>query len=218
MSQPHRPSLTRRTFLQGASALGVSTLFPQPRASAQNRAADFPTRVLGKTNQKITTLALGTWPCGRSSDVDVDGVVKLVHEALNLGINFLDTANAYGKAEEAIGIALKNQRDKVFLATKVWADTAKDAEKSLADSCQKLQTDTTRSGVRPQHWRSRRQTSPGRGRIAGLPGAPERKRRHSLRRDFRPLQARQFRAADQDRQSRCDHGGHELRRSAHVRV
>ena len=141
MSLRRRPLLTRRTFLQGASTLGAATLLSQRPADAREQGTDLPTRVLGKTNQKVTTLALGTWPCGRSSDVDVDGVVKLVHESLELGINFIDTANLYGKAEEAIGIALKDQRDKVFLATKVWADTAKDAEASLADSRRKLQTE-----------------------------------------------------------------------------
>ncbi|MHB8955239.1 MAG: aldo/keto reductase [Pirellulaceae bacterium] len=100
-----------------------------------------PLRVLGRTKEKVSSLALGTWPCGRSSEVSVNGVVELVHVALELGITFIDTANAYGKAEEAVGIALGTQRDKVFLATKVWADTAQEAEKSLADSLQKLQTD-----------------------------------------------------------------------------
>lgn len=141
MTQSPLPSLTRRTFLRGASALGASALLSAQRADASIFETDFPARTLGKTNEKVSTLALGTWPCGRSSDVSVEGVVQLVHEALGLGINFIDVANAYGKAEEAVGIALREQRDKLFLATKVWADTAKDAEKSLADSLKKLQTD-----------------------------------------------------------------------------
>ena len=141
MSQRHRLSCTRRTFLQSASALGAGAFLFQPQVNAQNQGTEFPSRVLGQTKRQVTTLALGTWPCGRSSHVDVDSIVKLVHESLQLGINFIDTANLYGKAEEAIGIALQNQRDKVFLATKVWADTAKEAESSLADSCRKLQTE-----------------------------------------------------------------------------
>jgi predicted aldo/keto reductase-like oxidoreductase len=53
----------------------------------------------------------------------------------------IDTARAYGKAEEAIGLALGAQREQVFLATKVWADTAEEAQKSLDESLRLLKTD-----------------------------------------------------------------------------
>jgi aryl-alcohol dehydrogenase-like predicted oxidoreductase len=141
MSQYHEVPVTRRTFLQGAGAIGAGALLFASRAAADPSAATFPTRVLGKTNQRVTTLALGTWPCGRTSDLDTDGVVRLVDAAMDLGIDFIDAANAYGRAEEAIGIALQGRRDEIFLTSKVWANTAEEAEQSLTDSMRKLQTD-----------------------------------------------------------------------------
>jgi predicted aldo/keto reductase-like oxidoreductase len=96
---------------------------------------------LGKTKQKVSALALGTWPCGRSQDVDTAAVTRLVNEALDLGINFVDTAHNYGKAEDAIGQALGQRRDQVFLATKVWADDADAALQSLEESLRALRTD-----------------------------------------------------------------------------
>lgn len=141
MSRGSTTVLSRRTFLQGAGAAGAGALlFCQP-ASAAPVVEPFPTRPLGKTGQQVTTFTLGTWPCGRSRDVSVEAIVKLVHESLELGVNHVDTANGYGKAEQAVGIALEGSRDKVFLASKVWADTAADAERSLQDSLRKLRTD-----------------------------------------------------------------------------
>jgi uncharacterized protein len=135
------PVLSRRTFLRSAGAVGAGSLLLAGTAAAEPITGPFPTRVLGRTHQNVTTLTLGTWPCGRSRDVPVDAIVKLVHESLELGVNHIDTARGYGKAEEAIGIALEGSRDKVFLASKVWADTAVEAAASLRDSLQKLRTD-----------------------------------------------------------------------------
>jgi predicted aldo/keto reductase-like oxidoreductase len=100
-----------------------------------------PRRVLGKTKQEVSVLGLGTWPCGRSKDLDNQAVGRLIHEALDLGINLVDTAHNYGRAEEATGQALAGRRDGVFLTTKVWADTAGDARESLEGSLRLLRTD-----------------------------------------------------------------------------
>jgi predicted aldo/keto reductase-like oxidoreductase len=139
MSDNSHSNLSRRSFLRGAAALGAGTvLAPRPVSAAEQT---LPLRTLGSTKQQVTTLALGTWPCGRSSDVDVAGVGKLVHAALDLGITFIDTARAYGKAEEGIGKALGRHRREVFLATKVWADDAEEAAKSLHESLRTLRTE-----------------------------------------------------------------------------
>jgi predicted aldo/keto reductase-like oxidoreductase len=141
--QPYSP-LSRRQFLQHvglAGAAGAGVLLAAPRLQAAPAAPAFPQRLLGRTGRRVSTLALGTWPCGKSSEVDVPAVGELVTQALALGINFVDAANVYGKAEEAIGIALEGRRDEVFLASKVWADTAEEAERSLEDSLKKLRTD-----------------------------------------------------------------------------
>ncbi len=134
-------TVSRRTFLQGAGAAGAGALLIGRSAAAQESPQVLPQRIFGKTKQQVSILALGTWPCGMSRDVDVPGVTRLVQESLDLGVNFIDTAGAYGKAEEAIGIGLEGRRGEVFLASKVWANTADEADKSLSNSLQKLRTD-----------------------------------------------------------------------------
>ena len=142
MTRDQRSELSRRSFLHGVGALGGGTLLATREASAQSSAsAPLPRRVLGKTGQSVSTLALGTWPCGRSQDLDVAGVSDLVNEAIDLGINLIDTAHNYGKAEEGIGRALGGRRDQVFLTTKVWADDASGARDSFEESLRALRTD-----------------------------------------------------------------------------
>lgn len=142
MSSYRADRFSRRSFLQGASVLGGSALLAGRAAAAPAALSrPLPRRVLGKTNQEVTTLALGTWPCGRCKELDVDAVGRLVKESLDLGINLIDTAHNYGKAEEAIGKALGAQRKDVFLTTKVWADTAAEARESFESSLRLLNTD-----------------------------------------------------------------------------
>jgi predicted aldo/keto reductase-like oxidoreductase len=133
---------TRRSFLQQTALLGGGALAARSAVAEEKPALDgLPTRVLGKTREEVTTLALGTWPCGRCQAVDTPAVTRLVQEALELGVRFIDTAHNYGNAEEGIGQALRGRRDQVFLATKVWADTAAQARASLEESLTLLQTD-----------------------------------------------------------------------------
>jgi len=141
----HPHPLSRRTFLQEAGALGGGALFAG--RSAAGLAAE-PTgrtalarRTLGKTGVEVSVLALGTAPCGQSRSVDTPTVTAIVRAAIDAGINFVDTARIYGNAEEGIGKALAGRRDAVFLTTKVWADDAAGARKSLDTSLRTLQTD-----------------------------------------------------------------------------
>jgi predicted aldo/keto reductase-like oxidoreductase len=141
MAHRHRVSVSRRTFLQGAGLAGAGTLLGSQISFADAAQGELPTRILGRTGQKVTTLALGTYPAGWSSDLDIEAASRLVDEALDLGINFVDAARIYGRAENAIGRILGDRRDKIFLTTKVWADDAKGAEKALEESLQDLKTD-----------------------------------------------------------------------------
>ncbi len=141
-SEPH--GISRRTFLQEASLLsGGAILLDSGMAvyAADPAPGTLPRRVLGKTKQEVTALALGTWPCGRCESIGVTGVSAIVNEALDLGINMIDTAHNYGRAEEGVGKALGKRRDQVFLTTKVWADSAEEARVSLEESLRALQTD-----------------------------------------------------------------------------
>jgi aryl-alcohol dehydrogenase-like predicted oxidoreductase len=76
---------------------------------------------LGTTGMKVSRLCLGTMMFGQWGNPDHDEGVRIIHAALDAGINFIDTANVYsrGESEEIVGKALKGRRDGVVLATKV---------------------------------------------------------------------------------------------------
>ena len=91
-------------------------------------------RRLGSSGFLVSPICLGTMTFG--SPVEKDDAIKLVHGAMDLGINFIDTANVYegysrfmgsagGTTEEIIGEALKDRRDEAILATKVGSPNGK---------------------------------------------------------------------------------------------
>lgn len=96
-------------------------------ASAFDRSA-MPIRTLGRTGLQVSAIALGTVELGLDYGIQapghsgrpaIDEAIRLVHMALDAGINLIDTARAYGTSEEILGEALKGRRDQVVLATKV---------------------------------------------------------------------------------------------------
>ena len=60
---------------------------------------------------------------------------------MDRGVNYIDTARGYGNAEQALGHLVPKRRDKLFLVTKCWTDSAAQAEKSLSESLRQLKTD-----------------------------------------------------------------------------
>ncbi len=78
-------------------------------------------RTLGTTGVRVSTHCLGAMMFGSWGNTDVDACVRMVHEALDAGINFVDTADVYsaGESERIVGTALAERRDEVVLATKV---------------------------------------------------------------------------------------------------
>ncbi len=78
-------------------------------------------RTLGGTGVTVSTHCLGAMMFGAWGNTDLDECVRMVHAALDAGINFVDTADVYsrGGSEEIVGRALKGRRDEVVLATKV---------------------------------------------------------------------------------------------------
>ncbi|MFJ2823467.1 aldo/keto reductase [Streptomyces toxytricini] len=78
-------------------------------------------RVLGKTGIEVSTHCLGTMMFGGVGNPDHGDAARIIHTALDAGINFVDTADMYsaGESEEIVGKALKGRRDDVVLATKV---------------------------------------------------------------------------------------------------
>jgi aryl-alcohol dehydrogenase-like predicted oxidoreductase len=77
-------------------------------------------RPLGRTGVKVSELCLGTMMFGAWGNTDHDDSIRIIHRALDAGINFVDTADVYsaGESEEIVGKALKGRRDDVILATK----------------------------------------------------------------------------------------------------
>ncbi len=78
------------------------------------------TRTLGGTGIKVSTYCLGAMMFGQWGNRDHDDSVRIIHRALDAGVNFVDTADVYsqGESEEIVGKALKGRRDDVVLATK----------------------------------------------------------------------------------------------------
>jgi aryl-alcohol dehydrogenase-like predicted oxidoreductase len=86
-------------------------------------------RPLGRTGVQVSKLCLGTMMFGAWGNTDHDDSTRIIHRALDAGINFVDTADVYsaGESEEIVGKALAGgRRDGVVLATKVWGQMSDD--------------------------------------------------------------------------------------------
>jgi aryl-alcohol dehydrogenase-like predicted oxidoreductase len=77
-------------------------------------------RSLGRTGVQVSPLCLGAMMFGPWGNDDRADAIRIIHRALDAGINFIDTADVYsaGASEEIVGQALEGRRDDVFLATK----------------------------------------------------------------------------------------------------
>jgi len=77
-------------------------------------------RNLGRTGVQVSPLCLGAMMFGAWGEPDHDKSIRIIHAALDAGINFVDTADVYsqGENEEIVGKALKGRRDDIVLATK----------------------------------------------------------------------------------------------------
>jgi aryl-alcohol dehydrogenase-like predicted oxidoreductase len=109
-------------------------------------------RTLGRTGIKVSPCALGALALGTSiGNPDHDDSVRIIRKALDAGINFIDTADAYGESEVVVGNALKGRRDSVVLATKFGRPTGDDPNHqgasrrwimtAVENSLRRLQTD-----------------------------------------------------------------------------
>ncbi|KDA41889.1 aldo/keto reductase [Frankia sp. B2] len=80
-------------------------------------------RKLARTGVEVSTQCLGAMMFGAFGNTDHDECERIIHRALDAGINFLDTADIYsqGESEEIVGRAIKTRRDDVVLATKCFS-------------------------------------------------------------------------------------------------
>jgi aryl-alcohol dehydrogenase-like predicted oxidoreductase len=85
-------------------------------------------RTLGRTGIKVSPYCLGAMMLGGLGNPDHDDCIRIIHKALDFGINFIDTADRYscGESEEIVGKALKAKRDNIVLATKVHGPMGED--------------------------------------------------------------------------------------------
>ena len=159
--------LNRRDFLGRSLAATVglaagNSVFGQEKDSIQKKKSNIehpynerthkvmPTRNLGKTGYQVGILSLG----GQAT-LERTGTVKesvaIINKAIDLGINYIDTAAAYGKdenwesaagtSEKHIGLVMKNRRKEVFLASKTHDRTYDGSMRLLESSLKNLQTD-----------------------------------------------------------------------------
>lgn len=102
-------------------------------------------RKLGRTNEKVSTIGMGTWRIGsfRTSD-EREAQVKVLRRGVELGINLIDTAEMYshGKSEEVVADAIKGIRKDVFIASKVSPENLHhdDLVKACKASLRRLET------------------------------------------------------------------------------
>jgi len=94
-------------------------------------------RILGRTGVEVTELGFGGIPI---IPLPQDKAVRILHRALDRGINYLDTARAYGTSETKIGEVMKTRREECFLATKTHFYGAQEARQALKTSMKELQT------------------------------------------------------------------------------
>jgi uncharacterized protein len=137
----------RREFLKSISITSVG--FPIV-LSAQDRVLDpapgkvsVPRRALGKTGVEVSALALGGVVGMQFAPGPDHDPVALAEAALNLGINYFDSAPTYnnGQSEQNYGQVLARRRKEVFLATKLEERTYDGAMRGIEQSLKRLQTD-----------------------------------------------------------------------------
>jgi aryl-alcohol dehydrogenase-like predicted oxidoreductase len=128
---------SRRRFLQAGLVLpavgllsgkSLGAILPQPSPSR------LAFRTLGKTGLKVTSVG-----CAAGAIPDPD----ILARALDLGINYYDTARIYGqgKIEQILGRAIKGKRDKIVLASKTYSNTKETILKDIETSLEALGTD-----------------------------------------------------------------------------
>ena len=143
-------TINRRQLLKTLGLAGSILALGGPHGLAEAMApspppaaGDIPRRALGKTGVDVSILCFGGAHWGRRED-DAEAI-RVLHEAIDAGITFLDNAWEYngGRSEELMGRALQGRRHQVVLMTKVCSHgrDKKVALQQLDDSLRRLKTD-----------------------------------------------------------------------------
>lgn len=136
--------MTRREFLQQAgkilASLAVTKAGGGWAAPAPGDPLILPTRPLGKTGHKVTLFALGGEGVMRSTG-RMKEAVPVIRKALEVGVNYFDTAPAYQQSQDYLGEGLQGSRQKIFLASKTHERSRDGSLRLLDDSLRRLKTD-----------------------------------------------------------------------------
>jgi len=141
--------LSRRRFVKtvvgsaaAATLIGHGTGSIQAFAKTLGQGKDMPLRPLGKMGYNAKIFSLGGQAtleeAGRDGEADA-----IINRAIDLGVNYIDTARVYGKgvSETYIGKVMKSRRNEVFLASKTRDRSYDGSMRSLEESLKALQTD-----------------------------------------------------------------------------
>jgi aryl-alcohol dehydrogenase-like predicted oxidoreductase len=104
---------------------------------------EIPYRVLGRTGESVSAIGLGGWHLG-FAQLDEQLSIRIVREAIDRGINFLDNSWDYndGASEKRMGKALRDgYRRRAFLMTKIDGRSKVEANRQLEESLRRLDTD-----------------------------------------------------------------------------
>jgi aryl-alcohol dehydrogenase-like predicted oxidoreductase len=124
---------SRRKFLQTGLVLPAAGLVASHYSDAFGQApAGVTYRTLGKTGLKVSAVGCG---------IGITPDPAVLNRAVDLGVNYFDTARMYGKSEDIAGEAFKGKRNKIVLASKTDARTKADVFKDMDTSLKALQTD-----------------------------------------------------------------------------
>jgi aryl-alcohol dehydrogenase-like predicted oxidoreductase len=145
-------NVTRREFVRDSAAALTASLVVRPslaaagkefQGSSLNNQETVPRRPLGKTGVEVSALGVGGYHLGEIREEQES--TELIARAMDAGINFFDNCWEYhgGISEERMGVALKGNRDKAFVMTKVCSHgrTKDVAMKQLEESLRRLRTD-----------------------------------------------------------------------------
>jgi aryl-alcohol dehydrogenase-like predicted oxidoreductase len=152
--------INRRKFLgtSAAGAMGLGMISNPARAAESSgyvpdspgkdlpfnprTFAAMPTNSFGKTGYKIGVLSLGGQATVETAGMEEEAE-KIIHRAIDLGINYIDTAAGYGRglSQRNIGRVMKTRKNEVFLATKTHSRSYDGSMKLLEESLKSLQTD-----------------------------------------------------------------------------
>ena len=95
-------------------------------------------RKLGRMGLEVSAIGLG---CAQLASSCTQYAAKIVRRAVELGVNYFDTARGYGDSEIKLGLGLKGNREKVYVSSKTGARTKEEAWKHIQESLERLQTD-----------------------------------------------------------------------------